>query len=110
MDNVFKFLRSCEYSLPEYFLAIQELCKTGGIDADYSVYATAMQHWFRPEALKVLEEQGVPMQISERFIRSNDTVRDLRVRLRHLAESQSGAMTDMESRWVLDALPEQGRG
>lgn len=105
MDNVFKFLRSCEYSLPELFLAIQDMCGEDDIPANYSVYVTAMQHWFKHEALKVLEEQGVPMQISERFVQADDSVSDLRTRLRRAAESQSGAMTDVETRWILDALP-----
>ena len=64
-----------------------------------------LPRWFRPEALKILEEQGVPIQISERFIGANDTAMSLGTRLRELARSNDPRLSNIEREWVLDALP-----
>lgn len=65
-----------------------------------------LPRWFRDEALKILEEQGVPMQISERFFEAGDTAATLGERLRDLAIHRQGDMSEMERQWVLDALPD----
>ena len=77
LDNVFKFLRACEFNLPEYFAVIELFLTKAGVRASYSLLLAALPRWFRPEALKILEEQGVPIQISERFFSSGDTAATL---------------------------------
>jgi len=64
-----------------------------------------MPRWFRPEVLKNLDEQGVPVQISERFLRHGDTIETLRIRLIQEAGNEaSDRLTSFERRWVIDAL------
>lgn len=107
IDNIFKFLRSAEFSLPEYF-AVIELFAKASISAsliDYSLFLAELPRWFRAEPLKILEEQGVPIQISERFLRTGDTVTSLGVRLREAAQNEGSSLTTTERQWVNDALP-----
>lgn len=104
-DNIFKFLRSAEFNLPEYFAAIQLFVKKTSARTDYGLLLAELPRWFRPEALKILEDQGVPIQISERFIMSNDTVMSLGGRLRELALNKNSPMSDVEREWIIDALP-----
>lgn len=105
IDNVFRFLRACEYSLPEYFGCVELFVQKSGRFADYALFTGELPRWFRPEPVKILEEQGVPIQISERIYRPGDTVPGLTARLRRAALSQSPALNVMEREWVLDALP-----
>jgi hypothetical protein len=105
LDNVFKFLRSSEFNLPEYFAVIELFLVKAGIKASYALLLAELPRWFRAEALKILEEQGVPIQISERFIVVNDTVSSLGARLRTLAVEKDSRLSGLERDWVLDALP-----
>jgi hypothetical protein len=107
IDNVFKFLRSSEFSLPEYF-AVVELFVIAALpeaSIDYSLLLAELPRWFRSEPLKILEEQGVPIQISERFLRAGDTVTTLGIRLREAAQRDDENLTATERQWVKDALP-----
>jgi hypothetical protein len=106
LDNVFKFLRACEFSLPEYLAVIELFLTKAGVRAHYSLLLAELPRWFRDEALKILEEQGVPMQISERFFEAGDTAATLGERLRGLAILGRGDIAEMERQWILDALPE----
>jgi hypothetical protein len=63
-----------------------------------------MPRWFRAEVLKNVDEQGVPVQISERFLVGDDTIDTLRRRLIQEARSRRDTLTPFEKRWVLDAL------
>jgi len=107
IDNIFKFLRAAEFSLPEYFAVIELFAKVASpsLEIDYSLLLAELPRWFRAEPLKILEEQGVPIQISERFLRTSDTVTTLGARLRSLAQSDNGRLSAMERNWVKDALP-----
>ena len=105
IDNVFKFLRASEFNLPEYFAAIQLFVSRRFPEADYSLLVGELPRWFRAEALKILEEQGVPIQISERFLAGNDSVSSLGVRLRELALAEDPRLSPLEREWVIDALP-----
>jgi len=107
IDNVFKFLRAAEFSLPEYFAVVELFAKVSspGLTIDYSLLLAELPRWFRAEPLKILEEQGVPIQISERFLRGGDTVASLGARLRKVAQENDENLTAMERRWVKDALP-----
>ncbi|HEY8576670.1 MAG TPA: DEAD/DEAH box helicase [Devosia sp.] len=105
VDGVFKFLRAVEYSLPEFFAAVEAMTNVAGGSANYGLYLAQMPRWFRADALKMLEEQGVPMQISERFLAKDDTVKSLGERLTRLAAAQSASLTSFEREWILQALP-----
>jgi hypothetical protein len=105
IDNVFKFLRAAEYGLPELFAVIELFVRKAGRDANYGLFLAELPRWFRDEVLKILEEQGVPMQISERFLHDGDTVGSLGSRLRALALREDQRLTPLECQWVLDALP-----
>lgn len=105
IDGVFKFLRAAEHSLPDYFAVVDLLVRKAGGTSNYELFLATMPRWFRDEALKMLEEQGVPIQISERFLRKGDTVSTLGERLRALAEAQSPLLAPIEQAWILDALP-----
>lgn len=105
IDNVFRFLRACEYSLPEYVLAIQEFARSEGVDADYAYLLGGLPRWFRDDVLKNLEERGVPIQIGERFFVAGDTLSSLTVRLQRAAHSNGDSLSDFEKRWIRDALP-----
>lgn len=104
-DNVFKFLRKCEYGLPELFAAIEVFARKVGADTDYSFYIAQLPRFFRAEAMKNLEEHGVPIQISERFFRPGDTVSLLARRLRQAALGNDKNLTAFQRKWILDALP-----
>lgn len=106
IDNVFKFLRAAEYSLPEYFSAIELFLQKLGQAPNYALLVGELPRWFRAEALKILEEQGVPIQISERFLAAGDSVTSLGGRLRELARSRSPRLSALEHAWILDALPD----
>ena len=107
IDNVFKFLRATEFSLPEYFAVVELFTKINHPtqSVDYSLLLAELPRWFRAEPLKILEEQGVPIQISERFLRSADTVTTLGARLREAAYDDRALLSSMERRWIKDALP-----
>ena len=107
IDNVFKFLRAVEYSLPEYFAVIELFVRQASpkLEVNYLLFLAEMPRWFRSEALKILEEQGVPIQISECFLRFGDTVTSLGARLRAAAMGDGYELSKMEKNWVLQALP-----
>lgn len=101
MDQIFRFLRACEYSLPEFFAAIELFVRKFEGDANYGLALRELPRWFKPEPLKVLEERGIPMQISERFLRKNDTPGQLGRRLIRAAQSKESDMTNLERDWIL---------
>lgn len=105
VDGVFKFLRAAEYSLPELFSLLNVLILKAGGTAKYDLFVAEMPRWFRAEPLKILEEQGVPIQISERFWQPQDTVRSLRERLRKLADEKDPRLSRLELGWIKDAIP-----
>ena len=105
LDNVFKFLRAGEHSLPEFISLIQTYASRVFPDVDYSYLLGGLPNWFRPEELKILEEQGVPIQISERFLRDGDTVKNLGERLKSYAKLRDPRLSPFEREWILDALP-----
>lgn len=105
LDNVFKFLRAAEYGLPEYCALIEAFVKQKLPTVSYSLLVAELPRWFRAEELKILEEQGVPIQISERFWVEGDTVRTLGQRLRNLAIAKDSALSPFEHEWILSALP-----
>lgn len=106
IDGVFKFLRSAEYNLAEYIALLEAIVSSISEEkVDFSYLTGGLPRWFQPEALKILEEEGVPMQISERFSETEDTVSSLRIRLRSLAEHSDAGLLPIERAWILDAIP-----
>lgn len=76
-----------------------------GLNVSYALLLGGLPRWFRAESLKILEEQGVPIQIAERFIEEEDTVASLGARLRKLSIEEDPRLSSIEREWVLDALP-----
>jgi hypothetical protein len=103
-DNVFRFLRACEYGLPQLFSVVELFAKRIWPATSYGLFIAEMPRWFRAEILKNLDEQGVPVQISERFLLRNDTNEALRERLIQQARNPRSELTLFERQWVLDAL------
>lgn len=103
-DNVFRFLRSCEYGLPQLFSVVELFAKRLRPTTDYGLFVAEMPRWFRAEVLKNLDEQGIPVQISERFLVRGDTIATLRTRLVDEARKTRGRLTQFEKQWVLDAV------
>ncbi len=67
-DDLFAFLRSCEFSFPEMMMCLQtSLVNNRQSDADYALFVARLENWFRPEAIKSLEEIGFPIVLFERL-------------------------------------------
>jgi hypothetical protein len=102
-DNVFKFLRACEYGLPQHLAVVEMFVKQHVPQADYSLFLQSISRWFKPEELKNLDEEGVPIQISERFHAGEDK-ESLSKKLLALARGASEHLTPFEQSWILAAL------
>jgi hypothetical protein len=103
-ESVFKFLRGCEYGIPQWIAVVELLVRRYFPQADYSVLIGGLPVFFRPTVLKHLDEQGVPLQISERFYQAGDTVRSLSTRLLTVAVDPRGRLSPLEADWVNTAL------
>lgn len=103
-DNIFKFLRACEYGLPQHFSVAELFVKQILTGADYSLFIGGISSWFRPIILKELDEEGIPIQISERFYRDGDTKLTLKSRLVGLCIDGEDRLTEFEKDWILDAV------
>ncbi|KGM40435.1 hypothetical protein JY96_11355 [Aquabacterium sp. NJ1] len=102
-DNVFKFLRACEYGLPQHFAVAELFVKQHDPSADYSLFISSLSRWFKAEELKNLDEEGIPIQISERFF-EGESREALSQKLLDLAQQKSDQLTPFEQSWVLAAL------
>ena len=102
-DSVFRFLRACEYGLPQWFSLVEAFVKSAGVVADYSLFVQKMSRWFLPEELKDLDEEGIPIQISERFY-MGESKAALTDRLAALARFGSAELTQFERDWIISAL------
>ena len=103
-DNIFKFLRACEYGLPQLFSIIELFIRQLNDDADYGYFIQDLSRWFRLEILKNLDEEGIPMQISERFLTGHDTRQAIIGALTAAVMSSTEALSDFERDWVAAAL------
>lgn len=103
-DNIFKFLRSCEYGLPQMFSVIELFVNAAGGVADYSLFLHDLSRWFRAEELKNLDEEGVPIQISERFYRHGMTREQLTDALQAAVQIEDDKLTAFERRWIAAAF------
>lgn len=102
-DNVFKFLRACEYGLPQHFAVAELFVKQQDPRADYSLFISSLSRWFKAEELKNLDEEGIPIQISERFF-AGESREALSQKLLNLARLKSKQLSPFEQSWVLAAL------
>jgi hypothetical protein len=67
-DDLFAFLRSCEFSFPEMMMCLQaSIVQNASSQADYSLFVARLENWFKPEAVKSLEEVGFPIVLFERL-------------------------------------------
>lgn len=102
-DNVFRFLRACEYGLPQWFALVQAFVRAAGGHADYSLFILELSRWFKAEALKDLDEEGIPIQVSERF-HKGETKNELTAKLAALARRRAPELTLFEREWIISAL------
>jgi hypothetical protein len=103
-DNVFKFLRACEYGLPQVFALVELFAKAYWPQTDYSLFLRELNRWFRAEELKNLDEEGIPIQISERFYTAGDDRASLLNKLQTAVSSLSDELSIFEHRWLAAAL------
>ena len=67
-DDLFAFLRSCEFSYPEIFMCLQaSLSHNTSVTPNYSLFVAKLENWFMPEGKKSLEEVGFPIVLFERL-------------------------------------------
>jgi hypothetical protein len=104
-DNIFRFLRSCEYGLPQLFAVVEMFATRKNSTTDYGLFLAEMPRWFRAEVLKNLDEQGIPIQIAERFSNDNDTILSLTRRIRAAARDGDKRLSAFERDWMLAAIP-----
>jgi hypothetical protein len=103
-ENIFKFLRACEYGLPQLLSVVELFVKAARPSADYGLFLRELSRWFRSEELKDLDEEGIPIQISERFYCPGDDRGKLASRLATAVSSNSDLLTDFERKWLCSAL------
>ena len=103
-DNVFKFLRACEYGLPQFCAVIQEFVNLEHEGADYALFVEQLGRWFRAEVLKDLDEEGVALPISERFFHDGDSREVVVSRLREACINPGSQLSPFERRWLRDVL------
>ncbi|WP_170342785.1 DEAD/DEAH box helicase [Ruegeria arenilitoris] len=103
-DNIFKFLRACEYGLPQNFALVELFVRQLAPQADYSLFLGSIGSWFQPEILKELDEEGVPIQISQAFYVDGDSKTTLRNRLYEAIHNPKTALSDFEREWLKQAL------
>lgn len=103
-DNIFKFLRACEYGLPQHFAVIELFVRQLVDGTDYSLFIGGISSWFKPEILKELDEEGIPIQISEQFYEDGDTKTTLKSRLLELCELDETPFTSFEKEWIMEGF------
>ena len=103
-DNIFKFLRACEYGLPQNFALVELFVREIAPQADYSLFVGGISNWFKPGILKELDEEGVPIQIAERYYVEGDTKATLRQRLLEECGNSSTELSEFEQVWLRDDL------
>lgn len=65
-DDLFAFLRTCEFNLPEMFMCVQTILNRNTSNkTDYSLFVAKLENWFLPEGVKSLEEVGFPIVVFE---------------------------------------------
>ena len=107
------FLRTwMEFQLPRSIMAINRiqkhvLTKYGLPVGDYTEYAEAVKHWFRPPAETILEEYGVPMPMTTKIgsvVRLPETVDEVLAMMSKLNIDQF-QWSNIERQILLYAFP-----
>ncbi len=67
-DDLFGFLRSCEFNIPEMVGCIGKSIRANRQStAGYSLFVGRLENWFLEESIKSLEEIGFPIVLFERL-------------------------------------------
>ncbi|KJV07113.1 hypothetical protein VZ95_20245 [Elstera litoralis] len=103
-DGIFKFLRACEYGLPQVISLVALFASKRDDSVNYDLFVRELSRWFRNEALRSLEEEGIPIQVAERFVKNNDSKKTLTKRLEQAVLGESGLLSDFERNWLAYAL------
>ncbi|MEA1647792.1 DEAD/DEAH box helicase [Nitrospirillum sp. BR 11164] len=103
-DGVFTFLRKCEYGIPQFFSIIELFLKAEGCSVDYGHFIRQVSRWFRPEVVKNLDEEGIPIQISEKFYSAGDSKKILLDKLTSAVIGDSSKISSFEREWIRAAL------
>ena len=103
-DSIFKFLRACEHGLPQHFAVVNLFVRQIDSEADYSLFVADMSNWFKPDILKELDEEGIPIQIAERYYVDGNTKATLRQRLLEECGNPNTGLSEFEQVWLRDAL------
>lgn len=84
IDSCLNFMKAAEFTVPEVLRMMNDVVNevAGDVIVDYRSYAQALQNWFLPEHLRILDEFGVPVPIIERSrasleLNDFDTLREL---------------------------------
>jgi hypothetical protein len=105
-DDLFAFLRSCEFSFPEMMMCLQaSLIRNRQIQPDYSLFVARLENWFKPEAIKSLEEVGFPIVLFERLglqVSDTTTVEEALQRALRATQARSD-LASIEREMVIDA-------
>ncbi|MFG1287488.1 DEAD/DEAH box helicase [Xanthobacter versatilis] len=111
-DDVFSFLRSCEFSYPEAFMCLQaSIIGNRSRSPDYSFFVAGLENWFLPESVKSLEDIGFPIVLFERsgiVPSAQDSADDLVIRVRGARQS-IGELSSIDNEMVSDTLVERRR-
>lgn len=103
-DNIFKFLRACEYGLPQHLAVVELFVKQQVDGVDFSLFVGSISSWFKPEILKEMDEEGIPIQVSEQFYVDGDTKTSLKKRLALLCQRKDKRLTNFEREWIEEIL------
>lgn len=77
--------------------------KRARAEADYSLFVQSISRWFKAEELKNLDEEGIPIQVSERF-HAGEGKQSLIEKLIAAALARSMELSAFERRWILAAF------
>jgi hypothetical protein len=113
VERAFEFMKACEYTIPACYAAIEAIVEQVlDKEVNYKFYIQEIEHLFRPVWMKVLEEAGLPIPISERCRRLIDD----EATPRHAAYTLEVAymlgdlnfLSEIESEFVLAAVRSGG--
>src|SRR4029077_10398727 len=113
IDEVFRFLRSCEYKLPRFFGLVQDIINEFEPElkspVDYSYLIRGLENWFMGDGVKILEEYGIPVQISKKLGVERvpgESIDDLLLSLRSRVGTglTSDQLSTFESSWLSESV------
>lgn len=98
VETAFQFLQACEFAFPRTLSAIAAVVNhcDRREDADYDVYLTDMENWFRPPWMKQLDEAGIPIPLAERLARHVGQARSRSDAMGTLAALDLDALEDLD--------------